>query len=115
MSACGTHPCGAPARGSGVVSHCCAALGSNPRNPEGSLDFESGTGLFQHIPARLKIHYMLLYWKHIPVFFVSPNRSLLHPIAKLKALKKALNLIPSLGQNESVCGMFLVLISQVRN
>jgi len=61
---------------------------------EGSLDFESETGLFQHISAGLRLRVILLYFLHILVFFVSPNRSRIHAIAKLKALKKALNLDP---------------------
>ena len=61
---------------------------------EGSLDFESETGVFQNISAGLRLHGILLYYLHILVFFVSPNRSRIHTIAKLKALKKALNLDP---------------------
>gem|GEM_PF-4467088 len=54
--------------------------------PMDSLDFESETGLFQHISARLRQHDSLLYFIHFHVFFVSPNRSRIHTIAKLKAL-----------------------------
>jgi hypothetical protein len=42
----------------------------------------------------------LLYCLHIFVFFVSPNRSRIHTIAKLKALKKALNLNPRHGGSD---------------
>ncbi|MGB5536563.1 MAG: hypothetical protein WBN08_11765, partial [Thiogranum sp.] len=41
--------------------------------PMGSLDFESETGLFQHISAGLRSHGIFLYSLHILVFFVSPN------------------------------------------
>jgi hypothetical protein len=60
MSAYGTHPFGAPPLRYGVLRRALRGL-SNPRNPEGSLDFESRIGLFLDISARLKIHYILLY------------------------------------------------------
>jgi len=64
---------------------------------EGSLDFESETGLFQPISTRLRLNAILLYYLLILVLFVSPSRSLIHTIAKLKALKKALHLDPRNG------------------
>jgi hypothetical protein len=64
---------------------------------EGSLDFESEPALFQPISTRLRLHAILLYCQYIFVFFVSANRSLIHAIAKLKALKKALNWDPRNG------------------
>ena len=64
-----------------------------PRFPT-TFDFESETDLFQPISAGLRLHVILLYFLHFHVFFVSPNRSRIHTIAKLKALKKALNVEP---------------------